>query len=304
MSVLAITGGTGFVGGALIERALAAGHRVHALTRREQPARDGVQWVRGDLSDHAALTELARGADAVVHVAGVVSAPDPAGFDAGNIAGTQVMLDAARAAGVRRFIHVSSLAAREPALSDYCRSKAGGEALAVAATDLDVTIVRPPAVYGPGDSEMRDLFRMAGYGIGLLPPKGRVSVIEVGDLARLLLLLATSSTGIGRIYEADDERPGGWSHAGFARAIGAAVGRERMLVIAMPRSVVRLGAGIDRLLRGSKAKLTPDRASYLSHPDWVISDDRRPPADLWRPEVPTLAGLRRTAQWYRARGLL
>jgi uncharacterized protein YbjT (DUF2867 family) len=303
LSVLAVTGGTGFVGSALIDRAVKAGHHVRALTRRDQPEHEGVTWIAGSLEDPQSLVRLAEGADAVVHVAGVVSAPDAAGFIAGNVDGTRHMIDAARAAGVRRFVHVSSLAAREPALSIYSRTKAEGEALVVA-SGLDFTIVRPPAVYGPGDTELRDVFRLAGKGLALLPPKGRVSVIEVSDLARLLLTLATSSSGIGETYEPDDGKPGGWSHKGFARAIGQAMGRDRLLTLAMPRAAMRLGARGDRLLRRDKAKLTTDRVGYLSHPDWVVTDAHRPPPTLWRPEVPTLAGLKRTAQWYRTRGLL
>ena len=87
---------------------------------------------------------------------------------------------------MRRFIHVSSLSAREPALSDYGWSKAKSERL-VAASGLDWTIIRPPAVYGPGDRETFELFKMARRGIVALPPRGRFSVIHVEDLCRLIL---------------------------------------------------------------------------------------------------------------------
>ena len=71
---LAITGGTGFVGSHLIDTALAAGHEVKALTRRDQPAREGVQWVRGSLENRDSLRELVTGADAIIHSAGVITA--------------------------------------------------------------------------------------------------------------------------------------------------------------------------------------------------------------------------------------
>ena len=121
---IAMTGATGFVGTQLLEQARAAGHDVAALTRRPQPSRAGVTWGEGALDRSDRLTALMRAAGAVVHVAGVVTAPDRAGFSAGNVAGTAATVLAARAAGVHRFIHVSSLAAREPALSDYGWSKA------------------------------------------------------------------------------------------------------------------------------------------------------------------------------------
>ena len=301
MSLLAITGGTGFVGRTLIELAVRQGHEVRALTRRPQPDMARVTWVSGALDTPIALTSLIRGADAVIHVAGVVNAPDRAGFAEGNIAGTEAVVDAAKGTGVRRFIHVSSLTAREPGLSDYGWSKAGAEHV-VEASGLDWTIVRPTAIYGPGDMEMRDMFRIAKFGLALLPPPGRMSVIEVSDLARLLLALAVRDPG-QVILEVDDGAEGGWTHRAFARAIGAAVGR-RVLPLPLPRAILSVAAKGDRLVRGAKAKLTADRVGYLSHPDWTVDPARRPDPDLWRPEVPTPQGLATTAAWYRANGLL
>lgn len=301
MSVLAITGGTGFVGSRLIALAVEAGHQVRALTRRGQPARDGVTWVRGDLDAADALVELCTGADAVIHVAGVVNAPDREGFAHGNITGTANMLAAAQAAGVRRFVHVSSLASREPQLSAYGWSKGEADRL-VRASGLDWTIVRPPAIYGPGDLEMLELFRVAKLGLALLPPGGRISVIEVGDLGRLLLALAMADRFPGEI-DPDDAREGGWTHPDFAHAIGRAVGR-RVLALSLPRPLLMLGAQVDRLLRGKRAKLTPDRVSYFCHPDWVADPAHRAPANLWKPEVATPQGLEATARWYRQNKLL
>ena len=301
MSILAITGGTGFVGRTLIDLAVREGHEVRALTRRPQPDMARVTWVSGALDTPLALTSLIRGADAVIHVAGVVNAPDRAGFAAGNIAGTQAVVDAATSVGVQRFIHVSSLAAREPELSDYGWSKAGAEHV-VEASSLHWTIVRPTAIYGPGDMEMRDMFRIAKYGLALLPPPGRMSVIAVSDLARLLLSLVATNQG-PVILEADDGTQGGWSHGDFARAIGAAVGRP-VLPLALPKAILSVGAKADRLFRGRKAKLTQDRVNYLTHPDWTVDPAKRPDSLIWRPEVPTLQGLAETAAWYRANGLL
>jgi len=300
--IFAITGGTGFVGSRLIDLALAAGHTVRALTRRSQPERTGVTWIPGALDTPDALATLVAGSDAVLHVAGVVNAPDRAGFVAGNITGTQAVVDAAMRAQVRRFVHVSSLAAREPDISTYGWSKREAETV-VAASTLDWTVVRPPAIYGPGDMEMRDLFRMAKMGVALLPPGGRLSVIEVGDIAALLLAVAETDAG-KLILEPDDGRPDGWSHAELLGAMGIASGRKRVVPIALPRFVLDLIARGDTLLRGKAAKLTHDRVGYMCHPDWTIDPARRPSPDLWTPQVPTQQGLADTAAWYRANGLL
>ena len=299
---LAITGGTGFVGSHLIDAALAAGHDLKALTRRDQPVRQGVEWVHGDLDNRAAIERLVDDADAIIHVAGTINAPNAAGFDKGNVQGTLTMLAAATAGGVRRFVHVSSLAAREPRLSLYGGSKARSEEL-VHSSGLDWAIVRPPAVYGPGDKETLELFRMAKLGLMLMPPKGRVSVIHARDLARLLLALAGPAAPSNILIEADDGKPGGWSHREFARALAAAVG-TRPAIVSSPGVLLRLAARVDHLVRGEKAKLTADRAAYFSHRNWVIEPKRACPPDLWQPQVATIEGLAQTAAWYREQGWL
>ncbi len=294
---IALTGATGFLGGHVLRRALEAGHSVRALTRKPQAAREGVEWVAGSLDDATSLATLCEGIDAVIHVAGVVNG-DAATFDTGNRVGTVAML--AAAAG-KRFVHVSSLAAREPQLSNYGASKRAAED-AVVASALDWRIVRPPAIYGPGDTDNLELFRFAKWGVVPLPPGGRMSVIHADDMARLVVALAESDATHVR-YEADDTMSGGWSHRDFARAIGSAVGRK-VVTIPLPAVLLRVGAQIDGVLRGAKAKLTSDRAAYFCHPDWAIDPAKRPPTDLWRPHIATAAGLAATAAWYRSEGWL
>ena len=295
---VAMTGATGFLGSHVLTHLVDAGHSVRALTRRAQPERQNVTWIAGALDDGAALAQLCDGAAAIVHVAGVVSG-DATAFDAGNRVGTLAVLRAAQGAGVARFVHVSSLAAREPQLSMYGTSKRAAED-AVVASSLDWQIVRPPAIYGPGDAENLELFRFARRGLVPLPPGGRMSVIHADDMAGLIVALVVAPSG-HRLYEPDDGMPGGWSHGDFARAIGSAVGR-RILTVPLPASLVRIAAMLDGRLRGTKAKLTPDRAAYFCHPDWMIDPAKRPPPELWRPKITTAAGLAATAAWYREAG--
>ncbi|BBD00425.1 MULTISPECIES: NAD-dependent epimerase/dehydratase family protein [Sphingobium] len=300
---IAITGATGFVGAEVLEQALSDGLRVNALTRRAQPPRAKLKWVHGSLEDAAALDTLVRDADAVIHIAGVVNAPDRDGFEAGNARGTMAVVDAMRKRGIKRLVHVSSLAAREPGLSDYGWSKELAEKH-VKASGLDWTIVRPPAIYGPGDKEMLELFRMAKRGIMMLPPGGRLSVIHVGDLAALLLALSGErENSLTRIYEVDDGTPGGWDHKDFGQAIGRAIGRS-VKTLATPEWLLTIAARADRLVRGKKAKLTPDRVDYFCHPDWVVGKRRQPPKRLWLPQVKTEDGLSATVAAYRLKGWL
>ena len=295
--IVALTGGTGFLGGHVLDRLIASGHQVRALARKPQSARDGVTWLAGDLDN---LGDLCAGADAVIHVAGVVNA-DAATFDKGNRQGTENMIVAAMAAGVHRFVHISSLSAREPQLSNYGASKRAAEN-AVIASSLDWSVVRPPAIYGPGDTDNLELFKFAKRGIMPLPPKGRLSAIHADDLARLIVAMVETSPA-NAVYEADDGHASGWSHKDYAKMIGAAVGRNPV-TLALPKAALNIGAALDGMFRGRNAKLTRDRVSYMTHPDWVIDPARRPPTSLWAPQIATADGLKSTADWYRAKGWL
>lgn len=298
--MLAVTGATGFVGQALLDRAAHEGAAIRALARKAQTPREHVTWIAGDLDAQAALRELVHGAEAVIHVAGVVN--DAAAFERGNVMGTLNVIEAAKAEGVSRLIHVSSLSAREPELSAYGASKARAEKL-VMASGLDWTIVRPPGIYGPRDVDYFEMFRLARWGVMPVPPKeGRASIIHVDDLARLLLALVPGGERVSyQIFEPDDGRPNGWSHYELARAVGWAMGR-RPWVVHLSRASLERAARADRMVRGKKARLTADRVGYMSHPDWVISHGQRPPQGLWRPQIPTREGLKATAQWYRDNG--
>jgi hypothetical protein len=140
---------------------------------------------------------------------------------------------------------------------------------------------------------------MAKLGLMLMPPRGRVSVIHADDLAQLLLALTGPSVPSNILIEADDGKPGGWTHREFGRALAAAVG-TRAAVISSPGILLRLAARADQLLRGEKAKLTVDRAAYFSHRNWVVEPKRACPPSLWRPQLDTMQGLAATADWYRA----
>ena len=302
---VAITGATGFVGQATMDVAQARGTPIRALTRREPAqAHSGVEWAHGSLSDTSSLDRLVAGADAVIHIAGLTSTLFPEEFEPANVAGTQNVIDAMKAAKVKRLVFVSSLAAREPELSAYGASKARAEAL-VEGSGLDWTTVRPPGVYGPRDVDYLDMFRTAKWGIVPLPPGGASSIIHVGDLGTLLLDLVDAQPALvrRRVFEPDDGREGGWSHKELARAIGHAVGR-RVFAPHLPAAVLGVAARTDRLLRGNGAKLTADRVGYMCHPNWVSRSSMAVPPSVWTPKVDGEAGLAQTAEWYRREGWL
>src|SRR5437763_8202489 len=151
-AVIAITGGSGFAGRHIVGLLGWQGRVMRLLMRR--PPRDrgsvGAEIVIGSLQDEASLKQLVAGAATVVHVAGAIAARNRDEFFPVNVEGTRRLAQTAAEAGVQSFIHISSLAAREPQLSDYGASKRAGEEV-VADHRFDLTILRPPVVYGPGD---------------------------------------------------------------------------------------------------------------------------------------------------------
>ena len=300
---IALTGATGFVGQAVLDAAGDRNIAVNALTRRGQPDRQGVEWIPGAQGDRRALMRMVDGVDAVIKVAGVVNAPNPEGFEAANVEGTLAVVESALAAGVPRFIYVSSLSAREPQLSAYGASKRRAEKI-VAASGLDWTIVRPPAVYGPRDTEMFELFRSAKWGVVPMPPEGRTSVIQVDDLAALLLALVPGGEDVThRVFEPDDGQEDGCSHRELAEAIGAAMGRKPWIPH-MSRGALEWVSRVESWVRPNNVKLSADRVSYMVHPDWVVSKKHAVPRQRWKPRVGMAEGLRSTAEWYRREGWL
>ncbi len=295
MRTVAMTGATGFVGAETLDQLISSGFSVRALARRPQPPRDNVTWIAGDLHDAQALEALMEGADLALHIAGVVNAPDRAGFEAGNVHGTANVIAAMRRAGVKRLVHVSSFAARQPQLSNYCWSKAQAEER-VRASGLDWTMVRPPAVYGPNDTEFREVIRAARFGVLPVPPRGRASLIHVRELARVLVALSgpEGAAYAGATWEVDDGTPGGLSHRELAAAIARALG-HRVIAVPLPQAVLMGFAALDRLFRGPRAKLTPDRVRYMCFPDWVIDPTKRPPSQLWQPRISADQGLAEVA---------
>lgn len=302
---LAVTGATGFVGRALVDAALTEGWRVRALTRRPLADRvEAVDWVEGSLERPDSLQALVAGADAVIHVAAMLKGFGPEEFFAANALGTHRLIEACRVQGVQRLIHVSSFAAREPGLSAYAGSKAAAERL-VMDSGLDWTIVRPPAVYGPGDRELLRLFLFARAGFGLTFGASRAAFIHVEDLARALLAALAPAT-IGLSLEVHDGAPDGHGQAKIYATLGELLGK-RVRLLHVPRGLLARCAGLAQ--RRARWRKTPDILSHdklneLYHEDWTSSDTRLSELTGWRPRFDLRAGLDATLAAYRAKGWL
>ncbi len=202
--LVAITGANGFIGRHLVPELALRGWRVRLLLRRDpivpewQHLRPEV--VAGGLDDPAALVNLVEGATAIVHVAGLIKAAKRRQYFAVNRDGAAALASAARMiAPAAHFVHVSSLAAREPALSDYAASKRAGEIAVRDTFGSPMTILRPSVVYGPGDRETLRFFQLARLRCVPVPgpADGRVAMIHVRDLARLVAMLVTTPPADG-----------------------------------------------------------------------------------------------------------
>ena len=307
----AVTGATGFVGTRLIPRLIESGWSVRILTRRMPTAvlhpQVPIEIVLGDLSDGDALRRLVTGADAVIHVAGIIKARHRAEFFAANVDGTAALVAALDAAArSTRLIHISSLAAREPRLSPYCASKRGGEQVVERIAGRQaVTIFRPPAIYGPGDTEILPMFKAAFAGFCPYPAsKGaRVSLIHVDDFAAAIVRAAESTALPDLRYEIDDGHPEGYSWPGLQATLAATVGRPvRLLRVPRPAMVGVAGlVELHRRLGGALSVLCFDKLGELYHADWAVHGPRLPG---WQPRFDLASGFSDTVNWYRGKGWL
>lgn len=301
---IAVTGGSGFLGGHLLSTLRQRGIAVRALARSPMPDLAGVTWIKGALDQPDALAQLLDGSEAVIHVAGTIKALDRAGFMLGNVEGTTAMLRAAETAGVRRFVHVSSLAAREPRLSPYCESKALAEA-AVMRSKLDWTILRLPGIYGPGDRETLRLFRTAQDLVMPIPSGQRVAAwVHAADAASALIA-ALEPSMIGQTSDVDDAI-GGHSHRDFAASVRQAAGGKAMIV-AVPDVAVRLMGwfgSLEARISGKVQMLTSEKAREILHPDWRVSRCLLHERTGWLPRFDLATGLADTVRDYRQRGWL
>lgn len=310
--LVALTGGTGFIGVHLAMALHQAGYRLRLLTRRlpVHPLLSGFRFeaVPGDLDDRDALRRLTEGAAAVVHLAGAIKARSKAEFFAANAAGVENLAAVAQASGTSRFVLVSSLAAREPLISDYAASKREGEErLKRVAARLRWCILRPAAVYGPWDRETLAVFRFARLGVApmLGPSEGRLGLIHVNDVVAAVLA-ALVGAGEGGVHEIDDGQPGGHSWPEMIAAAGRAVGR-RPLMLPVPGALLygvgALNWGIAKLL-GQPCMVSPGKVNEIRHRDWSVGVASFAATGRWSAKVGLEQGFAATTAWYRAAGWL
>lgn len=301
--LVAVTGATGFLGRHLVRELADDGWRVRILARRDaiHPLWRGleVEVVLGDLGDEAALDRLCRDAELVVHCAGLTKAWTAAAFNAVNVEGTRRVAE--RTGG--RMLLVSSLSAREPDLSDYAASKRGGEDAARALLGERITIVRPPALYGPGDPETLPLFQLAASSpvLPLLSSDARIAMMHVQDAARQIAALA-KLTG-AHVISLADRRPDGYSWREVLQTAADTFGRKPKFV-KIPQLALTAIAAVGRLASrsGPAPMISFGKAREIGHADWSVASHEQP-LDLPAPRYDLANGFLDSVRGYQASGV-
>lgn len=313
MPTVGLTGATGFIGRATLTALVEAGVKVRALVRpaRHLPATQGLQCISGSLDDRDSLSQLVSGCDAVVHIAGSLSGRNYVDLARTNAAGCRRLIEAMQEkCPEARLVHVSSLAAREPALSHYAASKRAGEDL-VSTSALDWQIIRPPAVYGPEDPALATLWRLLAR--GLLPrigsPQARFSLLHVSDLAAALVRSALAVETAGeragrRLVCLHDGREGGYRWQDIAE-IASQRRRGPVRTIPVPPALLRTIGTMNlfgaRLTGRAPPVLVPGKVAELVHPDWVCDNTQLPRCPEWKPLKMFAESLTELPGWSRYR---
>jgi nucleoside-diphosphate-sugar epimerase len=328
MTIL-VTGGSGFLGSHIIEQLAEAGRPVRALVRRSSDTKflrslRNVELVDGAVDDRASLERAVEGATAVVHSAGLVKARNLDEFLRVNATGTENLLSAClpHRTSLKRFVQVSSVTVGGPSdaygnpvsvdatprpVTNYGRSKLAAEKAVLTQKDqLKVTVIRPPAIYGPRDREILAFFK--SIKLGVLPllgsPQSKLSMTFGPDCARACILAIDAEVPSGSVFAVDD----GAVHtmAELISEAESAMGKRAFLRIPLPRRVV-LGAA---LMSESYGKLT-NRAMMLTRDkcnelfdQWVCDGSKAADQLGFTPSVTFAEGVKRTVDWYRAAGWL
>jgi len=298
MQRIAVTGATGFIGTRLLPQLVQADYDVRALTRRTQQAVDGIAWVKGALADQTSLNELVKGVDAVIHIAGSVRGRSQAEFLETNLYGLERLVRAIANAGTPiRLLSFSSITAAAPELSHYAFSKAQAEALLARQENLDWTIFRPTAVYGPGDTELLPLFQTMRRGLALVPAhEGLLSFVHVDDVVSATLSWLEQADLRGETFEIHDGHLEGYDWQQILSTMQP-FAQRRIRRLILPRGLLAIVAGLNlgwSRISGQAPMLTPAKLNELFHRDWRCRDTRFSQLSGWTPRYDLSQGLAAT----------
>lgn len=328
MTIL-VTGATGFIGSSLCRRLLRDGVAVRALVRDraklDKIGLGGVAAVEGSITDPDAVSRAVEGAKLVFHVAGTFRDAGLSDDDyrAINVGGVRNLIDASRRQGVERLIHTSTcgihgtahgspLSESDPIRPEgiYEQTKAEGDELALAEAKVsgspEIVVLRPTPVYGPGDTRLLKLFKIAGQTNPVILGDGtpRYHLVYIDDLVDSFILAAKSPDMRGQAFLiGGPEMP---KLEELIRTIGNVLGRTQRRIVKLPAAPVRMLAHACELTfprLGATPPIYRRRVDFFTNDRaFDISKARRLMG--YRPKIGSLDGLRRTASWYQQEALL
>jgi nucleoside-diphosphate-sugar epimerase len=322
-----VTGATGFVGSHLVDCLVERGSDVRCLVRQSSNLRyvkhPQVELAYGGLDGSTDWDEALADVDIIYHVAGTTFARRAKDYFTVNHQGTEALLAEAvkRRDRIKRFVYISSLAAVGPArdgapvdedtspapITPYGRSKLmAEEAVRVVSDLLPVTIVRPPAVYGPRDYGIFEFFKAVKGGMFPMIGRGdkRVSLVHARDLVDGIILAGESEASVGRTYFISSED--NYSMRAVADLM-AALMRRRLRAFSIPRPLaygVAIAAEAAAALMGKPPVINRDKVTDLSQTGWTCSIERAKSELGYSQQVPLEEGLRETLAWYKSEGWL
>ena len=328
MTIL-VTGATGFLGSHVAEQLSGAGRKVRALVRESSNTEflstlENVDLVFGAVDDAPSCVAAAEGVTGVIHCAGLVKARNGEEFRKVNTEGTENLMTASMKAGtVKRFVFVSSQATAGPSdvmgspvhvgqesepVTAYGRSKLAAEKTLLAyKKELPVTILRPPAIYGPRDREILVFFKAVKGGILPLtnPLDAKYSMIYGPDCAAATIRALDADIPSGSVLFVEDGRP--VSFREMIEQIEIALDKKAWLRLPLPKILVQGAAALTEVygkVTNQAVMLTMDKCKELHAPGWVCNGDDAKELLDWEPKVQFAEGVKITANWYRQEGWL
>lgn len=310
-----VTGATGFIGSHLVDALVREEFEVACLVRNTSKLNYiedlPVKLIRGDCADRESLSSV-KGFDYIFHLAGLTKARSEADSFNANVKGTENIVGSIleNNSGVKRFVYLSSLAAAGPScngqplkedcepapVSIYGKTKLGGEKAVLARwNELPVTIIRPPAVYGPRDRDMLVFFKMVKSGVMPYWGKSYYSFLYVEDLINGIILSALNENAAGEIFFMSDGNI--YSNDEIIDAVSEAV-QKSPLKLAMPRFIMPMVGFISEKAGGLNI-INRDKIREMKFPNWTCDASKAKSILKFEPRVKIREGAKWTADWYR-----
>lgn len=320
-----VTGGTGFIGSHLVDTLIAneTWDDVRCLVRNREKWLENKEYTKipGDLHAISAIRKGMENVDTVFHLAGVVMAKSHREFDYANVDATENIIRSAEKAGVKKVVILSSLAAAGPSngtpksegdpmnpVSMYGESKKRMESLIheIAPKDMSITILRPPAVYGPREDQIFTLFKMMKNGIAPIVGDGyepELSMVYVQDVIQgIIKAEKQNQTGINT-YFISGEKITNWNE--IKDIVATVLGKKSLAIKLKPQWVKKIAGAIETTASffGSYPVVNREKANEMIL-EWTCSIEKAKKELDYHPEYSLEEGISRTLRWYKKHGWL